>query len=231
MLERNAVIVGGNRTPFVKVGGAYASASAQDLLTAALDGLVARFGLAVPREGPFHVNIGAIRLVEAICRKSAPAFLSEHSSDPIIPREMPFLAKGLEATGWPREIRLTAHSEYTIRFSHLEQVARAFGRKVETGSLLEWVGYANAEKARFVFNARACSTDEQALIATSLLALSNDMGRVSVSMFAATQMFDCSEAEWGETVQSLVDAGLVDAAWAGRRVDLAWRGMNQQRGS
>lgn len=74
-------------------------------------------------------------------------------------------------------------------------------------------------------------TDEQALIATSLLALSNDMGRVSVSMFAATQMFDCSEAEWGETVQSLVNAGLVDAAWAGRRVDLAWRGMNQQRGS
>ena len=133
-------------------------------LPADAEAVVARFGLAVPREGPFHVNIWAIRLVEAICRKSAPAFLSEHSSDPIIPREMPFLAKGLEATGWPREIRLTAHSEYTIRFSHLEQVARAFGRKVETGSLLEWVGYANAEKARFVFNARACSTDEQALI-------------------------------------------------------------------
>ncbi|HQD22899.1 MAG TPA: acetyl-CoA C-acetyltransferase, partial [Arachnia sp.] len=32
--------------PFVKAGGRYASASAQDLLTAALDGLVARFGLA-----------------------------------------------------------------------------------------------------------------------------------------------------------------------------------------
>ncbi|HMR49851.1 MAG TPA: acetyl-CoA C-acetyltransferase [Arachnia sp.] len=40
-----AVVVGGNRTPFVKAGGAYASASAQDLFTAALDGLVARFGL------------------------------------------------------------------------------------------------------------------------------------------------------------------------------------------
>ena len=46
MTQRRAVIVGGNRTPFVKVGGAYAAASAQDLLTAALDGLVARFGLA-----------------------------------------------------------------------------------------------------------------------------------------------------------------------------------------
>ena len=46
MTSRNAVVVGGNRTPFVKAGGKYAAASAQDLLTAALDGLVARFGLA-----------------------------------------------------------------------------------------------------------------------------------------------------------------------------------------
>ena len=46
MNPRNAVVVGGNRTPFVKAGGKYAMASAQDLLTAALDGLIARFGLA-----------------------------------------------------------------------------------------------------------------------------------------------------------------------------------------
>ncbi|WP_269451786.1 thiolase family protein [Tessaracoccus coleopterorum] len=46
MTSRNAVVVGGNRTPFVKAGGKYALASAQDLMTAALDGLVARFGLA-----------------------------------------------------------------------------------------------------------------------------------------------------------------------------------------
>jgi len=45
MEARNAVIVGGNRTPFTKAGGKYATASAQDLLTAAIDGLVARFGL------------------------------------------------------------------------------------------------------------------------------------------------------------------------------------------
>jgi hypothetical protein len=125
--------------------------------------VIGRYRLAVPEAGPFHFNIGAIRLVEAICRKGAPAFLSEHSSDPIIPREMPFLVKGLGADGWPREIRLTAHSEFTIRFSHLEQVARLLGRRVEAGSLLEFIGYSNAEKARFIFNARACATDEQAL--------------------------------------------------------------------
>lgn len=48
---RNAVIVGGNRVPFGKAGGAYANASNEDLLTAALDGLVARFGLAGERIG------------------------------------------------------------------------------------------------------------------------------------------------------------------------------------
>ncbi len=45
-LPRSAVVVGGNRTPFAKAGGAYAAASNLDLLTSALDGLVARFGLA-----------------------------------------------------------------------------------------------------------------------------------------------------------------------------------------
>ncbi|WP_288025966.1 acetyl-CoA C-acetyltransferase [Arthrobacter sp.] len=42
---RKAVVVGGNRIPFARSGGAYAHASNQDMLTAALDGLVARFGL------------------------------------------------------------------------------------------------------------------------------------------------------------------------------------------
>ncbi|WP_125615136.1 acetyl-CoA C-acetyltransferase [Specibacter cremeus] len=44
-LPRRAVVVGGNRIPFARAGGAYAKASNQDMLTAALDGLVARFGL------------------------------------------------------------------------------------------------------------------------------------------------------------------------------------------
>lgn len=43
---RNAVVIGGNRTPFARSGTAYADTSSQELLTAALNGLVARFGLA-----------------------------------------------------------------------------------------------------------------------------------------------------------------------------------------
>ncbi|MBY5163028.1 acetyl-CoA C-acetyltransferase [Salsipaludibacter albus] len=43
---RDAAIVAGNRIPFARSGTAYARASNHDMLTAALDGLVARTGLA-----------------------------------------------------------------------------------------------------------------------------------------------------------------------------------------
>ncbi len=55
---RRAAILGGNRTPFARANGKYATASNQDLLTAALDGLIARFGLAGERLG--EVAAGAV---------------------------------------------------------------------------------------------------------------------------------------------------------------------------
>ncbi len=55
---RSAVVVGGNRTPFARANGAYAAASNHDLLTAAIDGLVARYGLAGQRIG--EVAAGAV---------------------------------------------------------------------------------------------------------------------------------------------------------------------------
>jgi acetyl-CoA C-acetyltransferase len=51
-------IIGGNRIPFARSNGPYAEASNQDMLTAALDGLVARFGLQGERVG--EVVAGAV---------------------------------------------------------------------------------------------------------------------------------------------------------------------------
>jgi acetyl-CoA C-acetyltransferase len=48
---RRVAIVGGNRIPFARSHGAYAGQSNQDLLTAALNGLVGRFNLAGQRLG------------------------------------------------------------------------------------------------------------------------------------------------------------------------------------
>jgi acetyl-CoA C-acetyltransferase len=55
---RRAAVLGGNRVPFARSNGPYAAASNQDLLTAALDGLVARFGLQDARLG--EVVAGAV---------------------------------------------------------------------------------------------------------------------------------------------------------------------------
>jgi hypothetical protein len=56
--EASAVVVGGNRIPFARTGGAYTKSSNQDMLTAALDGLIARFGLQDERIG--EVAAGAV---------------------------------------------------------------------------------------------------------------------------------------------------------------------------
>jgi acetyl-CoA C-acetyltransferase len=55
---RPAAIVGGNRIPFARSNGPYAQASNQDMLTAALDGLVSRFSLQDERLG--EVAAGAV---------------------------------------------------------------------------------------------------------------------------------------------------------------------------
>jgi acetyl-CoA C-acetyltransferase len=55
---QRVAIIGGNRIPFARSNGRYATASNQDMLTAALDGLVARYGLAGQRLG--EVVAGAV---------------------------------------------------------------------------------------------------------------------------------------------------------------------------
>ena len=55
---RRAAVLGGNRIPFARQNGPYATASNQDMLTAALEGLVARYGLAGERVG--EVVAGAV---------------------------------------------------------------------------------------------------------------------------------------------------------------------------
>lgn len=55
---RRVAIVGGNRIPFARSNSVYGNASNQDMLTAALDGLVARFGLEGERIG--EVVAGAV---------------------------------------------------------------------------------------------------------------------------------------------------------------------------
>jgi acetyl-CoA C-acetyltransferase len=58
MSTRRAAIVGGNRIPFARSNGKYSHASNQDMLTAAIDGLVARYRLQGEQVG--EVAAGAV---------------------------------------------------------------------------------------------------------------------------------------------------------------------------
>ena len=55
---KRVAVLGGNRIPFARSNGPYATASNQDMLTATLDGLVSRFGLQGERLG--EVVAGAV---------------------------------------------------------------------------------------------------------------------------------------------------------------------------
>jgi len=125
---------------------------------------IRRYELEIPTEGSFNFNYGALKIIEALCKGGTKAFITEHSSDPIIPGTMEYLGRGLASGGFPREIRLKGHSEFTILFSHLIKVARALGRKITTGSLIDLVGVADTNKMRFIFLSRASATDEQEII-------------------------------------------------------------------
>src|SRR3954466_1815428 len=56
--RRRAAVLGGNRIPFARSNGPYGEASNQDMLTATLDGLVARFNLQGERAG--EIAAGAV---------------------------------------------------------------------------------------------------------------------------------------------------------------------------
>src|SRR5512143_2018006 len=55
---RRVAVVGGNRIPFARSNTVYATASNQEMLTAAIDGLVTRYGLEGVRLG--EVVAGAV---------------------------------------------------------------------------------------------------------------------------------------------------------------------------
>jgi hypothetical protein len=65
-------------------------------------------------------------------------------------------------------------------------------------------------------------SDEQAQIATSMLALSHG-AQASTSTWVATQMFDCTPEEWCECLAALTDAGLIATDWLNpERVNVVW---------
>ncbi|TAL16226.1 methyltransferase domain-containing protein [bacterium] len=125
--------------------------------------LIQRYGLPLPEgDEPFALNIGAIEYLEKLKGRAKTVFLSEHSAD-IVLREPYSGFLDYDPAGRPRRIELKGHAEYTIRFDHLERVAKALGFKTERVSMLEFLGVRHDAGARFVARAE-CVGNENAEI-------------------------------------------------------------------
>ena len=80
---RRVAIIGGNRIPFARSNSVYANASNQDMLTTAIDGLVARFGIEGERLGEVarHVAETRERLVAMVAAARLAAVPEDRRAD------------------------------------------------------------------------------------------------------------------------------------------------------
>ena len=73
---RRVAIIGGNRIPFARSNGPYATASNQAMLTAALEGLIERFNLHGLRMGEVAASVSAHSLTQRLPQAQMPVELA-----------------------------------------------------------------------------------------------------------------------------------------------------------
>ncbi len=116
------------------------------------------------KTNPFNCNLGALLAIEKICRLRAKSFyVSEHSCESEPQGDFKSCVP-LRPTYNPYEIRLFGHSEYTIRFSHLEAVARRWGYIVHRGVYNDIFGCRMTPKLQFILNSTANAKDEHEIL-------------------------------------------------------------------
>jgi hypothetical protein len=126
--------------------------------------LFARYGLERPAAGSFAFNLGAVLAVQMLCEAGVPRiYMSEHSCQAHPPREYDGLIH-VPFAGSPERIRLRGHDEYTIRFSHLEAVARAHGYRTHRGPYADFLEFEFTPEIRFILASHASAKDEHEVI-------------------------------------------------------------------
>jgi len=99
--------------------------------------LIRRYRLDYPSEGTFAFNLGAAQAVEKVCSAAVPVvFICEHSCEAKVPEDLRRLIN-LPSPGLPERICLKGHDEYTLKFSHLEKIARFYAYGVFRGPLAD----------------------------------------------------------------------------------------------
>lgn len=126
--------------------------------------LFERYGFSKPEGETFNLNIGAIQAVEKLCASEIPyIYLGEHSCEAEAPEALrAFIHE--KSTGNPERISLKGHDEYTIKFSHLEQVAHSFNYKTIRGLFADFIRVDFTDQLRLTLASRGLYSDEAEMI-------------------------------------------------------------------
>jgi hypothetical protein len=139
------------------------SKNADTTLKRALD-LFEKYDFSLPEHETFNLNIGAIEALEKLCHSGVPyIYISEHSCEAVVPDTIRPLVR-IESTGNPERIPLMGHDEYTIKFSYLQQVARALNYRNIRGSLADFLTFNMTDNLLFILSSGGRYSDEDEMI-------------------------------------------------------------------
>lgn len=110
------------------------------------------------------INIGALEILEKLCGADIPyIYLSEHSCESFLHNPY-YPHHNFEACGTPEKISLRGHNEYTVKFSHLETIARAFRYRVFRGQYIDILPIGFNQKVQSALRCTSPLNDEQEMI-------------------------------------------------------------------
>ncbi len=111
-----------------------------------------------------NINIGALEAVEKLCEADINyIYLSEHSCESSL-NHPHFPHHNFAARGAPEKISLHGHAEFTIKFSHLQAIARAFRYKIFRGQYIDFLPIDFNNKVQTAMRLPTPLTDEQEII-------------------------------------------------------------------
>ncbi|MBA4389788.1 MAG: hypothetical protein C0399_02490 [Syntrophus sp. (in: bacteria)] len=123
-----------------------------------------RYKLDWPPGEAFNLNSGALEAVEKLCASGVSyIFLGEHSCEATVPESLrPFIQ--IQSAGSPERISLMGHDEYSIKFSYLQQVARALDYRCIRGPFADFIPFDLTEELRFIMASHGQHKDEDEMI-------------------------------------------------------------------
>jgi hypothetical protein len=128
-------------------------------------GFIKKYGLELPEGDLCNVNIGALEAVEKLCVSGMDLiYTGEHSCEASPP---PALRShfDMKPSYNPERISLMGHDEYSIRFSHLEQVARSFGYECTRGPFADFIPLRETDEGlRSILASRGRYSDEGEMV-------------------------------------------------------------------